>query len=192
MASVQELFDRLPKSAHDGIQNALQPGERLQAIIIGEQKMVLVATDRRVFIFKQGITSGAFFSKQLNSWDYLNISGIQVKSGMTTQVVVVEVYGVPPVTDTSRFGKGPNSAWQAPNAIVLGKKIDLTSTISMVRRAIAEHHRPQAHPQAEPDQSLSIAMGRINELKRLGELKNSGLVSEEEFQLLKKQILGLT
>lgn len=95
MASIQDVFNGLHKDAKIGIPQSLQSGETIKAIIAGEQKMALVATDRRVFIFKKGATSGHLFSKQLNSWDYLNVSGIQLKSGLTTQVVVVEVFRCP-------------------------------------------------------------------------------------------------
>ena len=185
MATVEELFKKLHKDAQRGLTQALQPGETIKALIQGEQHMVMAGTDRHVFVFKKGITSGKFFSKQLNSWDYLNVSGVQARTSLTTQVVVVDVFGVPPVTETGRLSSGQNSGWEAPNAIVLGKKVDVSRTIAHLRTLIAERH------QASSPTPVQAAPDAIDQVRRLGELRDSGLLSEEEFQQKKRDLLGL-
>jgi Short C-terminal domain len=186
MASIQELLPKLHRSAQEGLKQALQPGESIKVLILGERNQAIIGTDRRAFVFKKGITSGAFFSKQLNSWDYRNISGIELKQGMTSQAVVVEVPGVAPVTKTKQMDKGVNSVWEAPNAIMVGGKVDLAPTIGLLRKLIADFHQP--HSIASPMPSQPDA---IEQVRRLAELRDDGILSEEEFQMKKRQLLGL-
>src|SRR5690349_7987698 len=118
MTTVDELFAKLHKAAQQGICQELQPGETLQVVIQGQSAQAIVATERRAFVFKKGLLSGATFGKQLNSWDYPNLSGVELKKGMTSQAIVLQAPGVAPVTKTGQMDKGPNSAWEAPNAIM--------------------------------------------------------------------------
>jgi hypothetical protein len=82
-------FEQLGRQARQAIKAALEPGERIEAAIAGASGSALVATNRRVFIFKKGATTGTLTGRQLNSWDYSNISGVEYKSTITTQGVVL-------------------------------------------------------------------------------------------------------
>jgi hypothetical protein len=176
-------FDQLNEKAQKAINAALEPDEQVVLAIGGESGSALVATERRVFIFKKGVTTGSMFGKQLNSWDYSNISGVEVKQGVTTHAVVVQVPGVAPVTKFGRFASGPNSVWEAPNSI-MAAKTGVDQAIGALRRLIADHQR-SSHV-SEPHRS-----DPIDQIKRLGELRDQGLLTEEEFQSKKRQLLGL-
>jgi Short C-terminal domain len=176
-------FDRLNDKARKAINAALEPGEQVVLAIVGESGSALVATERRVFVFKKGVTTGSMFGKQLNSWDFSNISGIEVKQGATTRAVVVQVPGVAPVTKFGRLASGPNSVWEAPNSI-MATKVGVDEAIGTLRRLIADRQRP-LHAR-EPHGS-----DPIDQIKRLGELRDQGLLTEEEFQTKKRQLLGL-
>jgi hypothetical protein len=175
-------FNDLANKAQKAINAALEPEEQVVMAIPGEWGSAIVATDRRVFVFKKGVTSGAFFGKQLNSWDYANVSGVEVKRGMTTHAIVVEVPGVEPVTKFGRMDKGPHSVWEAPNA-VMTQKNDV-ETVAELRRLIADH---QAH------RSTTTADGTdpVAQVKQWAALRDEGLLTEEEFQGKKRQLLGL-
>lgn len=85
------------------------------------------------------------------------------------------------------MGKGPNSAWEAPNAILVGKKTNVSSIVSAIRSLVAQRYQPAA-----PSPSgLGSEPDAIDQVKRLGELRDSGLLSDEEFQQKKRQLLGL-
>jgi hypothetical protein len=56
---------------------------------------------------KWGLTSGAAFGKQVNTWDLSNVSGIEHRKGMTTEAIVVQAAGAMPVTKFGRMDKGP-------------------------------------------------------------------------------------
>lgn len=185
MATMQDLYQALKPAVRSTFEQNLQQGETLQVLITGEQGGVLLATERRVFMFKKGITTGQLFGRQFNSWDYANISGVEARKSMSVQAIIVQVPGVAPVTQVSRFAKGPNSVWEAPNALVVGTGVDLTPFVGMLRQLIASH-------QSLGGGSLqSSTDDPIDQVRRLGELRDSGLLTEDEFQTKKREILGL-
>ena len=47
-------FGQLGRQARQAIKDALEPSERIEAAIAGASGSALVATNRRVFIFKKG------------------------------------------------------------------------------------------------------------------------------------------
>lgn len=176
-------FDQLNEKARQAINRALEPGEQVVLSIAGEAGSALVGTERRVFVFKKGAVSGSMFSKQLNSWDYANISGVEVKQGMTTHAVVVQVPGVAPVTKFGRFANGPDSVWEAPNSI-MATKTGVDQAIGTLRRLIGDHQRTSHVRESHHSDP-------IDQIKRLGELRDQGLLTEDEFQSKKRQLLGL-
>jgi Short C-terminal domain len=181
--SAKTSFNQLNDKARKAINAALEPEEQVVLSIAGEAGSALVATERRVFVFKKGAVSGSAFGKQLNSWDYSNISGVEVKQGITTHAVVVQVPGVAPVTKFGRFANGPNSVWEAPNSI-MATKTGVDQAIGALRRLIADHQRPSHVNESHHSDP-------IDQIKRLGGLRDQGLLTEEEFQSKKRQLLGL-
>jgi hypothetical protein len=179
MTSLEDLH----RAAQGAISSVLEPSEEIALAVRGENGSALVATNRRVFVFKKGITTGAFFGKQLNSWDYSNVSGVEVKQGLTTNAIVVQVPGVEPVTKFGRMDKGHHSVWEAPNAIMV-QRADIQEPVATLRRLIADHQRGMHGGNV-------ISQDPIEQVKRLAELRDQGLLTEEEFQTKKKQLLGL-
>ncbi|MGZ7445337.1 SHOCT domain-containing protein [Paenibacillus sp. TH7-28] len=57
--------------------------------------------------------------------------------------------------------------------------------IANYQRTKSQRHVPAPVPQA------SSVSGQIEDLKKLSELKDSGIITQEEFEAKKKQILGL-
>ena len=74
-----QILDSLDKKAKPAVMAALQPNEQVKLVIPGESGSAMVATDRRVLVYKRGITAGSAFGKQLNSWEYSMVSGVEAK-----------------------------------------------------------------------------------------------------------------
>jgi Short C-terminal domain/Bacterial PH domain len=175
-------FDQLHSKAKKAISAALEPDEQVMMAIAGEQGSAMVATTRRVFVFKMGANAGVMFGKQLNSWDYQNVSGVEVKNGLTTHAVVLQVPGAVSVTKFGRLSSGSHSVWEASNAIMAQGGVD--EAVGTLRRLIADQQRPDHNSEpVQPDP--------IDQIRRLGELRDEGLLTEEEFQAKKRQLLGL-
>lgn len=182
--TASELLSKLHPNAREGIEKNLQSGEEVLEVVTSDKRQSLTATNRRLFIFKKGAATGGFFNEQLNSWDYSNISGIEVKKSMSIQAVVVLVPGAAPVTEVKRLSNGPNSGWEAPNAVMV-ERGDVTEQIARIRTLIADHQRElSGHRDPAPSDP-------IDQVKRLAELRDEGLLTPAEFERKKRELLGL-
>lgn len=180
-------LDALHKKARAAIESALEPGEKLYVALPAEQNWALVATDQRVLIFKSGMLSGATFGKQLNSWHYAQISGIEDKKQMSSRALILQVPGANPITKFGRMDNGAGSVWEAANALMVAKKSpDVDQAVARLRQLIAEHQRP-SHINPAPIPAADPA----DQVRRLAQLRDEGLLTEEEFQLKKRDVLGL-
>jgi hypothetical protein len=91
--------------------------------------------------------------------------------------------GLHPLQKFARSASGPNSGWEAPNALMVNAaKFD--DQVIILRQLIADHQRNSIH-------SLATGLDPIDQVRRLGELCDQGLLTDEEFQTRKRQLLGL-
>jgi hypothetical protein len=167
----------------ESIQANLEPGETVEVVVLGQANQTLVGTGRRVFVAKQGILTGGFFRKQSSSWDYRNISGVELQRSLTMTAVILQVPGVAPVTEIGRFSKGSGSVWEAPNAVVVTLSPDLEASVARLRELIAEHQQPQLATTMQPPD------GPLDQLKKLAELRDAGVITVDEFESKKTKLL---
>jgi hypothetical protein len=178
------------KKAQKALAGALEPSETVLVAQPGENA-ALVATNRRILICKWGLTSGAMFGSQVNSWDLAHVTGIEYRKGMTTKAIVVQTAGAQVVTKFGRMDKGPMSVWEASNALFVSDGTG-EATATALRQMIADHHRV-GMPTGAP---TSTAAGEssedsVEQIRKFAALRDEGLISEEEFQAKKKSILGI-
>jgi len=176
------ILDILDKKAKPAVTAALQNGEQVKLVIPGEGGSALVATDRRVLVYKRGISAGSAFGKQLNSWEYSMISGVEAKQAMTAKTIALQIPGALPVTKFGWFDKGPQSVWEAPNAL-MAKVTNFDYAIATLRRLVDEYRHATALGRAAPDP--------IEQVQRLAALRDQGVLTDEEFQHQKRKLLGL-
>lgn len=62
----------------------LGPDEVIRIVVQGGGAQFMVGTDRRVFVWKKGWLAGATFGQKLASWDYRNITGIHMNTGLVS------------------------------------------------------------------------------------------------------------
>jgi hypothetical protein len=182
-AAAKPNLNSLKPAVREAIQSNLQPGETVEVLLVGEWNQTLVATSKRAFIFKKGLMTGSFFRKQATSWDFRNISGIELHRSMTMAAVVIQVPGVAPVTEIGRLSKGPNSVWEAPNAVVVNSAASAEPLVARLRELIAQAQSPTSSVPANdrPD--------AIEQIRKLAELRDAGILSEAEFEAKKRQLL---
>jgi hypothetical protein len=188
------ILDVLDKKAKPTVMAALEANEQVKLVIPGESSAALVATDRRILVYKRGITSGSIFGKQLNSWGYPMISGVEAKQTMTTKSIVLQIPGALPVTKFGRLDSGPQSVWEAPNALMTSIS-NFTGTMETLRRLIDEHRNP-ANYHAAPNQQSAPTQAQapfdpVVQVQRWAALRDQGLLTDEEFQFQKRKLLGM-
>jgi len=185
----QEAFKGLHRKALDALQANLIPGEPVEVVILGPSNQAVIGTDRRAFIFKKGHIAGASFGAELTSWDYRNLVGVQLHTGMMTGAVILQGPGQSG-TKTNTWGNKDDDPYKAPNAIPLNRPFDKAQAgVAALRQRIADAHNP-SHPL--PQSTPSIAPNLIaDELMKLSQLRDSGVLTEDEFAQQKEVVPGL-
>ena len=171
---------RLHDQANAALDQNLAPGETVEVIITGPSNQAIIGTQRRGFVYKKGFMAGATFGAELTSWDYRHLTGVQLHTGMMSGAVVLQAPGQAG-HNTSYWKSGDSGVYQAPNAIPLTRPFDqATDGVARLRQLIDAAHRPaDAAGSSDP-----IAM-----LRELGELRDSGVLTTEEFETKKAEIL---
>lgn len=186
MAKDWTLDDRaqLHKEANKLLDENLAPGEPVVAIIRGQFDSAIIGTDRRVFVFKKGVLSGSAFAKKLSSWDYRNITGIQVETGVMGGVAAVQAAGVG-TGDLSYWGGGKSDPRKAPNAVALARDHfkQAKEAVAVLRQRISDH-------QATGSVTSTAAPDSMDQLRKLAELRDAGILTSEEFESKKAELLA--
>lgn len=160
----------------------LEPGEKVhflgsdaggQLKIDGEKKdgvtsVLTVVTDRRV-LFKTGKVIGG----SQTSIYFRDISSVEVSFGVVQKRLSLE-------TDSKVFGIGVGQI----------DKDEVQDMANFVRKKMREINRNNSTPMANQATGNSESEDDpLDKLERLGELRDSGVVTEEEFQEKKESIL---
>lgn len=154
----------------------LMPGETVRLIIQGPSDQALIATEQRLFIYKRGSVAGAWFGQKMGSWDYRNITGIEMEKGLMGGAIIVQVPGAPAVD------RGYFSAFDLPNGLpVVNSAYDAAARgVAELRRLIAQHQSAGGNPQG----------GLGQEIERLASLHERGQITDEEFTTMKRRLLA--
>ena len=159
----------------------LEPGEKIhflgrdaggQLKINGEKQdgitgVLSAATDRRV-IFKGGKVIGG----SQTSIDYRDISSVEVSFGMVQKRINLE-------TDSKVFGIGVGQ---------LGKD-EVQNMAQFIREQMREPNRVEVSKNTQISDGTDGDDDPLDKLERLGELRDNGVITEEEFQEKKQSLL---
>ena len=175
MANTWALDDRaqLHKDANALLTQNLTSGERIMVIIRGTFDSALIATDRRAFVFKKRFFAGAAFGKKLAAYDYRDLTGVQLETGVTSGVVSLQGPGIAS-EDLSYWSSGKGDPKKAPHAL-----------------ALASAHFKQARAGVARLRELIAAVPDVTEqLRTLGELRDARFLTEAEFSSKKAELLA--
>lgn len=156
------------------LQAHLEVGEVVESFVEGTyeaklmgsetvRKGVLVATDRRLLFFGKKMAG-----YDLESFPYGNISSLEQGKNM--------------MGGTLRFFASGNTVsmkWIDVNKHNLGKFMTLVQS-----------RMNQANSDAAPRQTVESGPDVMNQLKKLGELRDAGIVTDDEFEAKKRDLLG--
>lgn len=170
MAKAEKLLDQARPH--------LEPDETVRAAVMGayEAKVmgsdsirngVLIATDRRVVFYAKKL--GGF---DLESFPYGNISSFEHGKSMMGHQVAFHA-----------SGNKVNVKWlQPPN--------EFAAFLDVVKQAMNAKHIAPAPPAVPAVASVAPPTDVMSLLKQLGELRDAGVVTSEEFEAKKAELLS--
>lgn len=171
----QKAIDDLTQLDKEGVKQiteALAPGETIRVVIPAYVSGGVVATDWRVFVYKvdRGFTGR---HNQLSTYEYRSISGVQMETGPITGKLFLQVPG----ESSTDVSKAPNGIKIANNHYARARE-----GVALLRQYVAEAHTATEAPAPAPD----IA----DQLRKLGELRDAGVLTNEEFSAKKADLLA--
>jgi len=175
---VHNLGNRGEKLIHENIH-----GDKIIVKLQGISGQGLVITDKRLYVLKWGYLAGNFFGGRCIGFEYKNIVGLEIRKSWSTGTIQVLT---PSNQDTQKtyWGKGGNDALRSDNTIAFGSnKFQLFQEAVKIGRELLQNSNTHV---ASRQQSSNYS-----DLEKLAELKEKGIVTQEEFEAKKKMILGL-
>jgi len=164
----------------------LQPGEKVMVKLQGQFGQALVMTNKRLYIVKWGMQAGSTFGGKCIAYEYRNITAIEIRKHAMSRFVQI----LTPATQDRKLSywassNKPESAIASDFAVTYESKKDpvFQEAVNTARRVMEKLHEGAHHSVAADDS--------LDQLEKLAELKQKGILTDEEFQAKKKQILGL-
>lgn len=199
----------LPPKVARAIQAHMDPDEEILFCVVGASNQSLVALADRLMIVKPGFVAGATFGARVTTFGYEDITAIEANTGLLMGVLEVctASYQASKTKDywSSRKDRDP---FKISNCVPIAKQsiAAYQPQLQEIRRRI---NRAKAAPINAPsggDASTgsfgarasgapaaggsSPALSIADELRKLAELKEEGLLSDDEFAAAKSSLLG--
>lgn len=157
--------------------------EDVRFCLVGQYKHALVALDDRLLIVKKGVVAGSVFGGKVTAFHYRDITNLEQRKAMMFGYIEV-------LTPSYQATAADADRHKAENALVLNSKKDferwkphlqwLRQRIDEVKTGAAGGGQP-VPTGGEEDFTV--------QLERLSKLRESGAISEEEFQAAKRKLL---
>jgi hypothetical protein len=177
----QDLVENLGSRGEKILENNISQTEKVSLKLKGAHGEALVLTDKRLYILKWGYMVGSTFGGRCLGFHFNDIMGVELRKGFLTGIVEI----LTPATQNthkSYWGKGENSAIMSDNAVSFArdKFSKFQEAVAVVREVINQGRTGKASKISDYD-----------ELEKLAQMKDKGVITKVEFEAKKKQILGL-
>ncbi|WP_191985901.1 SHOCT domain-containing protein [Levilactobacillus lindianensis] len=152
----------------------------------GTNKEYLIATNDQVAIIKTGFMTGHTLGSGVFRMPYSNITNAQVDYHMLSGYFEIAAGGVQN-TAKNYWSTGSDSPQESPNTITLtgdALRQHFLQAADLINNYVALSHQPQAAV-ASPTQDP------VDEIRKFKGLLDDGIITQEEFDTKKKQLLGL-
>lgn len=178
------LIEEVKGGLKKALDSNIDPSEEIKVCLNGDPGECLVVTDKRVMIIKAGYSSGAMFGQKVKSYPFNQITSVEYSCGLISGRIQITVPGS--VEQTQRRNENIFSASfdarQAENVVNFGsaKKEQFKQAAAIIRQ-MCNSSNNQSATKTEPD--------IIEQIKKLAELKEAGILTEEEFNTKKAELL---
>jgi hypothetical protein len=175
------VMQPLGKKEQQFIHRNLAPGERVLGQVIGNFGQTIVATDHKVMVVKTGMMAGQTFGGKVTTFDYRNIAGVEERKGFA-QGEFVLINPSMQATQGNRL-KDKQAVNQSPNGVVFSsvnvKHFDAFA--AKIREQVANVTAPTSAPAPQ-----SIA----DQIRQLADLHSAGVLTDDEFNSKKAELLA--
>lgn len=169
----------------------LTPDDQIKFCVVGAFNQSLIALDERLLIAKTGFMAGATGGGRKTTFDYMDITNVEVNTGWANAVIEVLTAAYAGGTQKDFWSVGKNDdPFKASNAIPIDKaKLtevqpyldDLNEWIRSAKRG--RNEIPTASPSAAPQQGVA------EQIRELHDLMQAGALTQQEFEAAKAKLL---
>lgn len=177
-------LEKLHKRARTPVAAALAAGEEVRHWVQGNSHHTMALTDRRVIVVKPGMLAGATFGAKVTSYSLDEISAVEVIKRLGTSWIVIRSAGVAFVDPTIKNGN--TDGYKLPNVIPTGS----AGAAQDFARAVSAMKEARKGPAQPNPQTSATTKSVADELAKLAALRDQGVLSDEEFTIQKKRLLG--
>jgi hypothetical protein len=163
--------------------------DEIRFALRGTNGQALVALQDRLIIIKPGITAGALGGARVTTFYYDDITGIEANTGLMMGVIEVNTPAFPGTTTKDYWSQDKD---RNPRFLSNCVPIDRAGAkaykpyLDQLRNWIREAKQGTRGGQGSAPATPSMA----DELQKLASLKESGVLTEEEFQQAKRRLIG--
>lgn len=185
------MIEKLPSKIEKTLNDMLLPEEEIHFQLKGAFKEGLVCTNKRVIILKSGLMTGQVFGSDAFQQPYSNIAGVQVKYNLMSGYFELSAGGMQNTVKNYWSTDKNSDPAKAPNCISLNSKSQANKfreACNFIMSKIDELHTPSSPVVSGPVQSAQD--DPMEALEKLGKLKTAGVLTDEEFQAKKAELLA--
>ena len=185
------LVEKLGSKEEKILQSIIVPGEQVIVAMKGQWNQTLVATNQRVIIIKAGWAAGATFGNKSVSFDLTNITAVEVRVGLVNGFVEVSAGGMQGY-ERSNWGKGQQSAYEAPNTVPISKaeQQKFQAAVQVIRQLVQEARKPAVQQVVMPAPAQPTGPSIPEQIQQLASLHQAGILTDAEFDKKKADLLA--
>jgi hypothetical protein len=173
----------LGKKEAEMLRRNLTQGERVLGVVVGNFGQAVVATDHKVLVLKHGMMSGQTLGGKASSYDYKTMVGIEVRLGGFGSGEFEILAGGLQNIQGSKVGAKVDMG-KSPNGVVFGKHGGREEAFDAMAAKIREKAATGGQTPAPTQESIPDA------IKKLSELHDAGILSDDEFNNKKSELLA--
>jgi len=182
-------MDPLGNKEQAQLAQTLLPGAKVLSQCVGLKGQALVVTDRKVLIIKTGWMAGSTLGAKVTTFDYRTITSAEVRTGPLMGAFSLSSGGIQQRDRTYWDVNSPDGAYKSPDAVPISKAQapDFQMAAALIRELAASESARLAGAQPIAPQPQTDP---IEQLKRLAELRDAGVLTPEEFDSKKAELLA--
>jgi len=153
--------------------------------IAGNNRHIIVTEDT-VFVGSAGISSGSWFGKKVKRYPIDSITSVDVRKALLTVELEIVMSGGSEMRDT---GTGFMDRAKNEN-ITMFQKSQYNEVQQIAALILDLRHRKKSVANNQPIRPSDSASSIPKQIKELAELRDAGILTSEEFEEKKKELLS--